>query len=81
MAVMGRLRPFVAVTQSIAFAMPAKGNFRPETAIRGGLGQRPLPDQKADDRADCCGARYLSVGYAGFGISKRKKLAGSDFVA
>ncbi len=24
----GRLEPFVAVTQPIAFAMPAKGNFR-----------------------------------------------------
>ena len=81
MAVLGRLQPFVAVTQLIAFAMPAKGNLRPETVISRGLTECPLVDQKADNRADCCGARYLSVGYAGFGISKRKKLAGSDFVA
>jgi hypothetical protein len=41
---------------SIAFAMPAKGNLRPETAIRGGRGQSPLTDQEGDIRADCCGA-------------------------
>jgi hypothetical protein len=58
---LGRLQPFVAVTQSIAFAMPAKGNLRPETAIRGGLGQRPLTDQKGDIRADCCSAEYPLV--------------------
>ncbi len=59
----------------------SNGSLRPETVIGRGLTECPLVDQKADDRADCCGARYLSVGYAGFGISKRKKLAGSDFVA
>jgi hypothetical protein len=33
MAGLGRIEPFVAVTQPIAFAMPAKGNYRPETVI------------------------------------------------
>jgi hypothetical protein len=39
MAVVGRLQPFVAVTQSIAFAMLAKGNLRPETVIGLGFAQ------------------------------------------
>ena len=56
MADLGRLQPFVAVTQSIAFAMPAKGSLRPETVIGRGLAQRPLPGQKADIRGNCCGA-------------------------
>ncbi len=56
MAVLGRLQPFVVVTQSIAFAMPAKGSLRPETVIGRGLAQCPLADQKADIRANCCGA-------------------------
>jgi hypothetical protein len=48
MAVMGRLQPFVAVTQSIAFAMPAKGNLRPTTAIQARRRERPFPDRRAD---------------------------------
>ena len=59
MTVVGRLQPFVAVTQSNALTMPAKGNFRPETASRNGLGEGPFTDQKADDRR---GAVPLSVG-------------------
>jgi hypothetical protein len=47
MAVSGRLQPFVAVTQSNAFAVPAKGNLRPETVIALRLAQCPLTDQKA----------------------------------
>ncbi len=46
MADLGRLQPFVAVTQSNAFAMPAKGNLRPGTAIHIVLGQGPLADHK-----------------------------------
>jgi hypothetical protein len=42
----GRFQPFVAVTQSNAFAMPAKGNLRPETVIGRGLTECPLADQK-----------------------------------
>ncbi len=40
----GRLQPFVAVTQSIDFAMPAKGNLRPLTVVHIVLGQGPLAD-------------------------------------
>jgi hypothetical protein len=47
MTVVGRLQPFVAVTRSIAFAMPAKGENRPQTAIHGDHAQGQLPDQKA----------------------------------
>jgi hypothetical protein len=46
MAELGRLQPFVAATQSIAFAMPAKGNLRPGTDVRIGLGEGPLADHK-----------------------------------
>ena len=56
MTVVGRLQPFVAVTQSIAFAMPAKGSLRPESVIHWDDIQGPLPDQKEDIRANCCGA-------------------------
>ena len=52
MAVLGRLQPFVAVTQSIAIAMPAKGNLRPQTVIHWGLARGPLPDQEAVVGAD-----------------------------
>jgi hypothetical protein len=51
MADLGRLQPFVAVTQSIAFAMPAKGNLRPKSAVHSGLAQCPLADRKAVVRA------------------------------
>jgi hypothetical protein len=44
---LGRLRPFVAVTQSIAIAMPAKGNLRPETALHWDLAQGPFADPEA----------------------------------
>jgi hypothetical protein len=47
MADLGRLQPFVAVTQSIAFAMPANGKSRPETVIHRSYSQWPLSDQKA----------------------------------
>jgi hypothetical protein len=47
MADLGRLQPFVAVTKSIAFAMPAKGNLRPLTVVHWSLAQWPLADQKA----------------------------------
>ena len=57
MAGLGRLQPFVAVTQSIAFAMPAKGSLRPETVIHWDHAQGPLPDQKADNRANRRGAQ------------------------
>ena len=43
---LGRLEPFVVVTLSIAFAMPAKGSLRPGTAVHGVLGQGPLADHK-----------------------------------
>ena len=45
---LGRPEPFVAATQSNAFAMPAKGNLRPETVIGRCLAQCPLTDQKVD---------------------------------
>ncbi len=51
-----RLQPFVAVIQLIAIAMPVKGSLRPKPVIRRGLAQCPLTDQKADIRANCCGA-------------------------
>jgi hypothetical protein len=47
MAESGRLQPFVAVTRSNTFAMPAKGNLRPETVVRETLRQGPFQDQKA----------------------------------
>jgi len=47
MTELGRLQPFVAVTQSNPFAMPAKGSLRPGTALRWDLNQGPLVDQKA----------------------------------
>jgi hypothetical protein len=81
MAGLGRLQPFVAVTQSNAFAMPAKGSLRPETVIHWGHAQGPLTDQKADIRANCCGAQEFGGGYVSFAIPKWKKLPVSDFVA
>jgi hypothetical protein len=45
MADSGRLQPFVAITQSIASAMPAKGSLRPEMVIGRCLAECQLPDQ------------------------------------
>ena len=56
MADVGRFPPLVAVTQSIAFAMPAKGNLRPETVIRSELEQCLFTDQKAVIRVRFGGA-------------------------
>lgn len=43
----GRLQPFVAVTKSNVYAMSAKGNFRPLTALHWLHSRRPLADQEA----------------------------------
>jgi acyl-CoA synthetase (AMP-forming)/AMP-acid ligase II len=47
MSYWGRFQPFVAVTRSNTFAMPAKGILRPEIAVRSRIGQGPLPDREA----------------------------------
>ena len=54
MAEMGRLQPFVAVTQSDAFAVPAKGSLRPISVVRWNYSQWPLTDQKAAVRIALC---------------------------
>ena len=48
MADSGRLLPFVAFTQSIAFAMLAKGNLRLKTVLHSNLAERLVTDQKSD---------------------------------
>ena len=57
------------------------GRNRPETVIHWGHAQGPLTDQKADIRANCCGAQEFGGGYVSFAIPKWKKLPVSDFVA
>ncbi len=78
---LGRLQPFVAVTQTNPFAMPAKGSLRPETVIHWTVPKVRFLIKKRSFERIAAAQNDLFVGYVGFGISKRKKLAGSDFVA
>ena len=73
MAETGRLQPFGAVTQSIAFAMPAKGKLRPETVIGRGLMRNVrLWIRKRTFEPIAAAQNDLRGGYVGFGITERK---------